>query len=64
VIENLGSLPWLAAGAMPAEEVARQSVSAMRAGRHEVILTPGGKALVWLDRLAPALVDMLVARYG
>jgi len=29
-----------------------------------VILTWGGKFLVWLDRLCPPLADYLVARFG
>lgn len=46
---------------MPADRVARLAIRAMRAGRHEIILSPGGKLLVWLDRLAPPLVNRLVA---
>ncbi len=51
-------------GAMPAETVARHSIAAIAAGRHEVILSLGGKLLVWLDRLCPPLADWLVARWG
>ncbi len=47
-----------------AAAVARQTVRAIRADRHEVILSPGGKLLVWLDRLCPPLVNRLVARFG
>jgi short-subunit dehydrogenase len=50
--------------AMPASVVARKTVSAMRRGKHEIILSPGGKALVWLDRICPPLADWLVARFG
>jgi short-subunit dehydrogenase len=49
---------------MPAETVARKTVRAMRQGKHEIILTWGGKTLVWLDRLCPPLADWLTARYG
>ena len=52
---------WLA---MPADAVARKAVKAIRRGSHEVILSPGGKLLVWLDRLCPPLADWLVGRYG
>jgi short-subunit dehydrogenase len=52
------------AKAMPAEVVARATLSALRRRRHESILSPGGKALVWLDRLLPAVADRLVARFG
>jgi short-subunit dehydrogenase len=49
---------------MSAEAVARRAVAAMAAGRHEIILSPGGKLLVWLDRLFPTLMDRLIARYA
>ncbi len=64
VLENKARLPWLKAGRMSAERVARQTVRAIRRGRHEIILSPGGKALVWLDRLSPPIVNRLVARFG
>jgi len=51
-------------GAMPAETVARHAVSAIAAGRHEIILSLGGKFLVWLDRLCPPIADWLASRYG
>ncbi len=51
-------------GQMTSEQVARQTVRAIRQGRHEIILSPGGKLLVWLDRLSPPLVNRLVARFG
>ena len=51
-------------GAMPADAVARKTIRAMRAGRHEIILTPGGKLLVWLDRLCPPIVNRLIARFS
>jgi short-subunit dehydrogenase len=49
---------------MSAERVARQTLRAIRQGRHEIILSTGGKLLVWLDRLSPPLVNRLVARFG
>lgn len=64
VLEDKAQLPWRKLGAMNARSVARKTVRAMRRGRHEIILTPGGKALVWCDRLAPGIVDSLVARLG
>ena len=50
--------------AMPARLVAKRTLRAIRRGRHEIILTPSGTLLVWLDRLAPALAERLVARFG
>ncbi len=54
----------LPAGAMSPEVVARKTVNAIRRGNHEIILSAGGKLLVWVDRLLPALADRLVARFG
>jgi short-subunit dehydrogenase len=51
-------------GAMSAESVARHAVAAIAAGRHEIILSFGGKLMVWLDRLCPSLADWLAARWG
>ncbi len=51
-------------GAMSPRTVARKVVRAMRRGRHEIILSPGGTLLVWLDRLLPTVTNWLVARFG
>ena len=57
-------LPAIAARAMSPRDVAGKTVKAIRSGKHEIILSPGGKLLVWLDRLCPTLADRLVARFG
>jgi short-subunit dehydrogenase len=57
-------LPWLSFGKMSARSVARKAVRAMRWGRHEIILTPGGKLLVWFDRLCPPLINWVVAKFA
>lgn len=49
-------------GAMTVEAVARRTATAIAAGRHEIILSAGGKLLVWLDRLCPPLADWLLSR--
>jgi len=49
--------------AMSAEAVARRAVAAMAAGRHEIILSLGGHALVWFDRLLPSVADDALARW-
>lgn len=49
---------------MPPSAVARATVRAMERGKHEIILSPGGKSLVWLDRLFPTLTDWFLARYA
>lgn len=51
-------------GWMSAQRVASQTVRAMRRGRREIILSPGGKLAVWADRLCPPLVSRLLARFG
>jgi short-subunit dehydrogenase len=51
-------------GAMSPEAVARQIVSAMQRGRREIILSAGGKLLVWLDRLCPPLTSWILKRWG
>jgi short-subunit dehydrogenase len=50
-------------GVMSPEVVARRTVAAIRSGRREIILSAGGKFLVWLDRLCPPLADWLVRRF-
>ena len=56
-------LPWLAKG-QPPEAVARAAVRAIERGLHEIILTAGGKGMVWFDRLMPTITDNLVTKYG
>jgi len=48
---------------MSPETVARKTIRAMESGRHEIILSSGGKLLVWLDRFAPSLADRILARW-
>lgn len=49
---------------MPADKVARQTLRAIERGKHEIVLSAGGRALVWIDRLCPPLADFLVQRFG
>jgi len=49
---------------MSPEKVAQITVRAMANGRHEVLLSVGGKALVWLDRLLPPVADWIAMRFG
>jgi len=50
-------------GSQSPDQVARHAVNAIRRGKDEVILTLGGKALVWLDRLCPPLANWVIARF-
>jgi short-subunit dehydrogenase len=61
---DASKLPWLKIPGMSSAAVGRAAVKAIRAGRHEVILSPGGKLLVWADRLCPPIVNRLVGRLG
>jgi short-subunit dehydrogenase len=63
VLEQHGASRSLGRG-MPASRVARKTVRAIEQGRHEVILSLGGKTLVWLDRFFPTLANYLVARFS
>jgi short-subunit dehydrogenase len=64
VLEDKANLPWLKIPGDTPEKVARQAARAIAKGRQEIILSPGGKALVWFDRLCPPLVNRLIARFG
>lgn len=57
-------LGWLKMGAYKASTVARIAARAIRKGRHEVIISPGGKALVWADRLCPPFMDRMIAKFA
>ena len=50
--------------AMSSTRVASYIVRAMIRRRREVILSPGGKLLVWADRLCPSLLSRLLMRWG
>jgi short-subunit dehydrogenase len=50
-------------GAMTSAAVARQTVRAIAAGKDEIILSLGGGALVWFDRLCPPLANWFVSRF-
>lgn len=56
--------PWSHRRGVSADLVARRTVAAIRSGRHEIIVGPAGRLLVWTNRLFPRLVDRMMARYG
>jgi short-subunit dehydrogenase len=64
VAEGQSGKPQARLGAMTTEQVARRIVAAMAAGRHEIILSAGGKLLVWLDRLCPPLANWIIQRFA
>jgi short-subunit dehydrogenase len=63
-IEDPTGKDWKKGGAMPPEVVAAKTIRAMRKRRHEIILTFGGRIIVWLDRIIPGIANRLVARFG
>lgn len=63
VLENTTKPKWPEHKPVSAASVARETVEAIRLGRHEVIPYRWGKVLCWLNRLSPTLVDRLMARY-
>lgn len=49
-------------GSWPPDRVAQATLAAIRARRSEVICSLAGKALVYADRLAPPLINAIMAR--
>jgi short-subunit dehydrogenase len=49
-------------GSASAHSVARSTIRAIQRGKHEVILSCGGKLLVWFDRLLPTVANRVLAR--
>lgn len=49
-------------GSWPPDRVAQATLAAIRARRSEVICSSAGKALVYADRLAPPLINAIMAR--
>lgn len=64
VLENTSQARWPRHGAVSAEYVARKVVRAMRRGQREVIPFFWGRVLCLLNRLAPGLMDRVMARYA
>lgn len=63
-IEDDTRKDWKKRGAMPPEAVAAKTIKAMAKRRHEIILTFGGRVLVWLDRIIPGLANRVMAKFG
>ena len=51
-------------GSMSADRVAQLAVSALVRSKREMILSVGGRALVWAGRLFPRLTDRLLSRFA
>ena len=62
LIETEGNAESKSLGSWPPERVARTTLAAIQARRSEVICSLGGKALVYADRFAPPLMNVILAR--
>jgi len=51
-------------GSMSPEQVAKRAVSALVRSKREMILSLGGKALVWAGRLFPRITDRFLGRFA
>ncbi|QDV23017.1 SDR family NAD(P)-dependent oxidoreductase [Aureliella helgolandensis] len=52
------------AGSQSPEYVARNILKALRQRKRDLILSPGGKSLVWLGKFAPRFTDQLLLKYA
>jgi short-subunit dehydrogenase len=64
LLEKDDELAWTDRRGKPADAVAQETVQAIRRGRSEIIPSWRGRGLVWLNRLAPRLVDRIMKRHG
>jgi short-subunit dehydrogenase len=62
-LEDKLSAKWQTRRSMSAERCARIIVQAIRKRRSDVVITFGGKLLLWLNRLSPRFVDWVIKRY-
>ena len=63
-IEDTSGKEWNSQKGMQPSAVASRIIRAMEKGRHEVIISAGGRMLVWLDRLCPPIMNRLIAKFG
>ena len=54
---DAGETPWSRIRGVSPEVVARRTVTAIRRGRHEIVISPSGKLVVWMNRLVPRVMD-------
>lgn len=64
VVERTSSPSWSEQRGVPAESVARATVSAIRRGKAEIIPNSRGRFMVRLSRILPGLLRKILARYG
>lgn len=64
VIEKKGNAPAVGKFARTPHNIAVAALRAIRTGKHEIIPSKTGYAMVLLDRLWPSLADWAVAKFG
>jgi short-subunit dehydrogenase len=64
LLEDRARFLWQGMRGMSAERCARDIVRGMRRQRNEVVVTSGGKLLLWLNRLLPRAVDYYLAHHS
>ena len=64
VVEDNTGRDWKKRGAMSPEVVAQKTIRAMENRRREIVLSAGGKGMVWLDRLFPSVAGYFIRRFG
>lgn len=63
LVETRSETLWEKRPRVTPQQVAQRTVRAIRRGRRETIPSLPGRLLVWLDRLSPALLERILARY-
>ncbi len=64
LIQTDSSAQSASLGSQSAEKVAKSIIKAIRRRHLDSILSPGGKALVWLSQMLPRVTDSLLLRYA
>jgi short-subunit dehydrogenase len=64
LVDSDAKIRNVSVGAMPAEQVAEIIVASLARSRREVIISWGGKALVWAGQFFPGLTDRILARFA
>jgi short-subunit dehydrogenase len=64
LIAKQGELPWGKSRAIPAAEVAAQTICALERGRREIFPNWRGHALVLANRFFPRVVDLAMTRWS
>ncbi len=63
-IEDRTGKNWKKGNSMAPDVVAAKTIRAIKKGKHEIILTHGGRFLVWLDRFVPGIANRLMAKFA